>query len=204
MKNSSSRILTTHIGSLVRPPALVEVMKAKESGQSYDREELAARVRDSTRDVVQKQLDSGIDVPSDGEYGKPSFSGYANERLSGFEPRPIDPNESPLLNWLEENLRDHGWKIIAFVRLNPAFPGPINFVFGLTSIRFIPYCWSTLAFLIPPAFLFAYVGSTVNQAVIGRDTPEIITHIIVISLVLTILTSFAVWIKLQLSSMRDN
>ncbi len=42
MKNSSSRILTTHIGSLVRPPALVEIMRAKESGQSYDREELAA------------------------------------------------------------------------------------------------------------------------------------------------------------------
>ena len=99
MKNSSSRILTTHVGSLVRPPALVEVMRAKESGQSYDREELAGRVRESIRDVVQKQLESGVDVPSDGEYGKPSFSGYANERLSGFEPRPIDPNESPLLNW---------------------------------------------------------------------------------------------------------
>ncbi|MCI0799312.1 MAG: cobalamin-independent methionine synthase II family protein [Chloroflexi bacterium] len=99
MKNSSSRILTTHIGSLVRPTALVEIMRAKESGQSYDREELAAQVRDSTRDVVQKQLESGVDIPSDGEYGKPSFSGYVNERLSGFELRPRDPNESPLLNW---------------------------------------------------------------------------------------------------------
>lgn len=99
MKNSSSRILTTHIGSLVRPPALVEVIGAKERGQSYDREELAALVRDSVREVVRKQVESGIDVPSDGEYGKPSFSGYANERLSGFEPRPINPKESPLLNW---------------------------------------------------------------------------------------------------------
>ena len=106
MKNSSSRILTTHIGSLVRPTALVEIMRAKESGQSYDREELAAQVRDSTRDVVQKQLESGVDIPSDGEYGKPSFSGYANERLSGFEPRPIDPNESPLLNWGRERQTD--------------------------------------------------------------------------------------------------
>ncbi len=99
MKNSSSRILTTHVGSLVRPPALIEAMRAKESGQSYDREELAGRVRESIRDVVQKQLESGVDVPSDGEYGKPSFSGYVNERLTGFEPRPRDPNESPLLNW---------------------------------------------------------------------------------------------------------
>ncbi len=99
MKHSTERILTTHVGSLVRPPALVEAMRAKGSGRSYDRETLAGLVRDSTRDVVQKQLGSGVDVPSDGEYGKPSFSGYVNERLTGFEPRPRDPNESPLLNW---------------------------------------------------------------------------------------------------------
>jgi 5-methyltetrahydropteroyltriglutamate--homocysteine methyltransferase len=74
-------------------------MRAKESGQPYDREELAGLVRSSVRDVVQKQAQNGIDIPSDGEYGKPSFSGYVNERLTGFERRPRDPNESPLLNW---------------------------------------------------------------------------------------------------------
>ena len=73
MKNSSSRILTTHVGSLVRPPALVEVMKVKESGQSYDRGELAGLICDSVNDVVRQQLESGVDVPSDGEYGKPSW-----------------------------------------------------------------------------------------------------------------------------------
>jgi 5-methyltetrahydropteroyltriglutamate--homocysteine methyltransferase len=99
MKRSTDRILTTHVGSLVRPPGLVELMRAKENGQPYDQQELAARVQSSVREVVHRQVETGIDIPSDGEYGKPSFSGYVNERLSGFERRPRDPNESPLLNW---------------------------------------------------------------------------------------------------------
>ena len=99
MKRSTDRILTTHVGSLVRPPGLVELMRAKESGQAYDHAELAASVRSSVQEVVRKQVEAGVDIPSDGEYGKPSFSGYANERLTGFTRRPRDPNESPLLNW---------------------------------------------------------------------------------------------------------
>src|SRR5262249_61741885 len=99
MKRSTDRILITHVGSLVRPPGLVEIMRAKENGQAYDQQELAARVQSSVREVVQKQVETRVDIISDGEYGKPSFSGYVNERLSGFERRPRDPNESPLLNW---------------------------------------------------------------------------------------------------------
>jgi 5-methyltetrahydropteroyltriglutamate--homocysteine methyltransferase len=99
MKQSTDRILTTHVGSLVRPPGLVELIRAKENGQPYDQQELAAQVQSSVREVVHKQVETGVDIPSDGEYGKPSFSGYVNERLSGFERRPRDPNESPLLNW---------------------------------------------------------------------------------------------------------
>jgi 5-methyltetrahydropteroyltriglutamate--homocysteine methyltransferase len=102
MKRSTDRILTTHVGSLVRPPDLVEIMRAKENGQPYDQEELAAKVKGSVREVMQKQVEIGVDIPSDGEYGKPSFSGYVNERLTGFERRPRDPHESPLLNWGRE------------------------------------------------------------------------------------------------------
>lgn len=99
MKRSTHRILTTHIGSLVRPPELRELMRAKDSGQAYDPATLAARVQSAVREVVRRQVEVGIDIPSDGEYGKPSFSGYVNERLSGFERRPRNPNEGPLLNW---------------------------------------------------------------------------------------------------------
>src|SRR5919202_3998481 len=98
MQRSTDRILTTHVGSLMRLPGLVELMRAKENGQAYDQQELAARVRSAVQEVVRKQVEVGVDIISDGEYGKPSFSGYANERLSGFERWPRDPNESPLLN----------------------------------------------------------------------------------------------------------
>ena len=87
MKRSMDRILTTHVGSLVRPPEVRDVMRAKESGQ-YDATEVAARVKDAVAAVVQQQAACGIDIPSDGEYSKSSFSGYANDRLSGFESRP--------------------------------------------------------------------------------------------------------------------
>jgi 5-methyltetrahydropteroyltriglutamate--homocysteine methyltransferase len=99
MKRSTDRILTTHVGSLVRPPGLVELMRAKENGQPYDQQDLVARVQSSVQEVVHKQVETAVDIISDGEYGKPSFSGYVNERLSGFERRPRDPHESPLLNW---------------------------------------------------------------------------------------------------------
>ena len=99
MKNSSSRILATHIGSLARPPEILEMLRAKEDGQPYDAEALAGLVRQSVQEVVRRQVETGIDVPSDGEYGKPSFSTYVHYRLTGFEARPLDPGESPLLNW---------------------------------------------------------------------------------------------------------
>ena len=99
MKRSTDRILTTHIGGLARPPGLAQLMRAKESGQAYDQEELATSVRSSVKEVVQKQLEAGVDILSDGGCGKPSFSGYVNERLTGFTRRPRAPNESPLLNW---------------------------------------------------------------------------------------------------------
>ncbi len=87
MHKSTERILTTHVGSLVRPPAVVEVLKAKESGQPYDPADLAARVRAGVAEGVRQQAAAGIDVPSDGEFSKSSFTNYANERLTGFETR---------------------------------------------------------------------------------------------------------------------
>jgi len=97
MKNSSTRIRTTHVGSLVRPPKLIELLRAKESGEAYDQNALDDRVRSSVVDVVRMQADASIDIPSDGEYGKLNFAGYVNERLTGFERRPRKPNERPIL-----------------------------------------------------------------------------------------------------------
>ena len=90
MKRSSSRILTTHVGSLIRPPALQQFLRAKQAGKPYDQSAYQKCLADSVAAVVHKQAETGIDVISDGEFGKSiSWSQYVLERLSGFERRPI-------------------------------------------------------------------------------------------------------------------
>ncbi|HKW36898.1 MAG TPA: cobalamin-independent methionine synthase II family protein [Burkholderiales bacterium] len=85
MKRSEDRILTTHAGSLPRPADLLELIRAKEHGGSYDRGAYAARVRSAVAAIVDKQVRLRIDVVDDGEMGKPGFIPYVNERLAGFE-----------------------------------------------------------------------------------------------------------------------
>ena len=90
MKRSSSRILTTHVGSLIRPPALQDFLRSKQAGRPYDQAGYAKCLSDSVAAVVREQVQTGIDVVSDGEFGKSiSWSQYVLERLSGFERRPI-------------------------------------------------------------------------------------------------------------------
>ncbi len=92
MKRSSNRILTTHVGSLIRPSALQDFLRAKQAGKPYDRAAYEACLTQSVAEVVHKQSEVGIDVVSDGEFGKSiSWSQYVLERLSGFERRPIKP-----------------------------------------------------------------------------------------------------------------
>ena len=84
MKRSTDRILTTHVGSLPRPPALRE---AEQAGRTNS-EEYRAALKEGVRDVVRKQVEAGLDIINDGEIYKPSWSGYIRERLQGFEARP--------------------------------------------------------------------------------------------------------------------
>jgi 5-methyltetrahydropteroyltriglutamate--homocysteine methyltransferase len=95
MQRSTQRILTTHIGSLPRPDDLRPLLQARDRGEAYEPQALAARVRSSVRDVVRQQAEAGIDVVSDGEQGKNSFTNYIRERLSGFEAVNPDPYPGP-------------------------------------------------------------------------------------------------------------
>ena len=90
MKRSTDRILSTHVGSLIRPDALQEFLRAKQGGKPYDEKAYQTCLADSVAAVVRQQAKAGIDVVSDGEFGKSiSWAQYALERLSGFERRPI-------------------------------------------------------------------------------------------------------------------
>lgn len=81
-----SRILTTHVGSLPRPHALLDAMKEKMAGSSPP--DYESRVQQAVAECVRKQADVGIDIVSDGEQSKPGFFAYVQERLGGFQPRP--------------------------------------------------------------------------------------------------------------------
>ena len=95
MKRSNDRILTTHVGSLIRPPELQEFLRAVQSGKPYDEAAYQRCLTDSVAAVVKQQADVGIDVPSDGEFGKSiSWAQYALTRLSGFERRPIKDDKA--------------------------------------------------------------------------------------------------------------
>jgi 5-methyltetrahydropteroyltriglutamate--homocysteine methyltransferase len=84
MKRSSERILTTHTGSLPRPADLAALLQAKESGELKDTAGFAARVKSAVAETVQRQAGAGVDIVNDGEMGKPSYSTYVKDRLSGF------------------------------------------------------------------------------------------------------------------------
>jgi 5-methyltetrahydropteroyltriglutamate--homocysteine methyltransferase len=87
VKRSTDRILTTHVGSLVRPPEVVGIMRGREPATPFSPDELATLDRE-VQGVVRTEAEIGIDIPSDGEYSKSSFSGYIQDRLTGFQTIP--------------------------------------------------------------------------------------------------------------------
>jgi 5-methyltetrahydropteroyltriglutamate--homocysteine methyltransferase len=96
MKHSTDRILTTHVGSLIRPKELQDFLRLKQSGKPYDRAAYDACLTASVAGIVKRQAEAGIDVVSDGEFGKSiSWSQYVLERLSGFERRPVKADANP-------------------------------------------------------------------------------------------------------------
>src|SRR5262249_10454350 len=94
MKRSTDRILTTHVGSLIRTPEIMQGLKARTLNRPYDQERLAADVARGVAEVVGKQVEVGIDGANDGELGRHGFTSYAHQRLGGLRPRELEANES--------------------------------------------------------------------------------------------------------------
>jgi 5-methyltetrahydropteroyltriglutamate--homocysteine methyltransferase len=88
LQQNSDRIQTTHIGSLPRPHDLLDIMKAKLNKQPYDESKYQRLLTKAVADTIRKQADCGIDFVTDGEFSKPGFFTYIQERLEGFEARP--------------------------------------------------------------------------------------------------------------------
>jgi len=84
MKLSTDRILTTHVGSLPRPPDLLAMLEARETGQGFDEAAFEARLARAVREIVEQQVACGIDSVCDGEQSKISYTFYVRHRLSGI------------------------------------------------------------------------------------------------------------------------
>jgi len=96
LKRSTHRILTTHVGSLIRPPKLLDFIRAQQEGRAIDEKAYDQCLRESVSEVAKQQAQAGVDIINDGEFGKStSWSLYALNRLSGFEKRPIQPGADP-------------------------------------------------------------------------------------------------------------
>jgi 5-methyltetrahydropteroyltriglutamate--homocysteine methyltransferase len=92
MKLSTDRILTTHVGSLPRSQAVVDLLFKKEQGETYDPMEFDRVVAHAVSETVRRQVEIGIDCVSDGETSKIGYATYIKDRLTGFSgdnPRQI-------------------------------------------------------------------------------------------------------------------
>jgi 5-methyltetrahydropteroyltriglutamate--homocysteine methyltransferase len=95
MPHNADRILTTHVGSLIRPPQLIEFWRAIEDGKPYDEAAFEACLAQSVAEVVRQQAEVGIDIVSDGEFSKgANWAFYVHKRLSGITVRPATAEEA--------------------------------------------------------------------------------------------------------------
>jgi 5-methyltetrahydropteroyltriglutamate--homocysteine methyltransferase len=95
MQRSTDRILTTHVGSLPRPPDLQQLLQTKDRGEPYDGRAFEARVTQAVAESVRTQVEVGIDIVTDGELSKSSFTNYVKDRLSGLDAVNSDPYPGP-------------------------------------------------------------------------------------------------------------
>ena len=133
MEGGHDRILTTHGGSLPRPPELLDMLVARAERRDVPEERFAAAVRDALGDAVRRQVAAGIDVVSDGEMAKTGFASYMAERMTGFggESRMIPLADVAAFPDVAPRTTPSGPSTRA---LRPANDGPITYV-GPDALR---------------------------------------------------------------------
>ncbi len=97
MAAGTKRILTTHVGSLARPQAFIDLMKKKDRGEAVSDQEYTGTLERAVAEIVRLQAEVGIDIVSDGELGKQiTWSRYVLLRMTGFERRPVEESGMPM------------------------------------------------------------------------------------------------------------
>jgi 5-methyltetrahydropteroyltriglutamate--homocysteine methyltransferase len=169
---STDRILTTHAGSLPRPPDLREMVFAKSRGQAYDPAALERRLTSAVAEIVQQQIKSGLDSVNDGELSKSNFTDYVRARLAGYEDRPAGERRR-----LEITARDR----TKFPDYFEATANPRARLQASTPTR--PVCNNKLRYIGAADlkrdldnFKAALAGVTIGEAFLPANTPGTIEH----------------------------
>lgn len=101
---------------------------------------------------------------------------FARTALGQPLARSFDNN---MLQWLATQISTKSWRVVAFIRINPAFPnGPVNYLLGLTSIRFKDFFWASVIFPYPLCLAFAYVGESAGGLVLEGDAKRLAQFIV--------------------------
>ena len=144
MNRSSNRILTTHVGSLIRPPRLLELAQAQQKGETVDAQIYEQCLAGSVAEVVRRQAQAGVDIVNDGEFGKStSWSLYTLKRVSGFELRLIRTGADPFARGADrerfkefyaelEGGNDHTWSNVT--KSEAVCVGPVKYT-GLGELQ---------------------------------------------------------------------
>lgn len=98
--------------------------------------------------------------------------------------------------WLRHQIRKGDWQLLLFTRINPVFPfGPLNYFFGLTSVRFGKFFYMTALGILPPSALIAALGNTLGSLTLDRDAEIILENIFILSAILTLLVGIRIGVK---------
>ena len=122
MKRSTERILTTHTGSLPRPPDLTAMLESLDAESALDTAAFEARVRHAVADIVRQQVDAGVDIVNDGEQGKVGYSTYVRHRLTGFGGKSAVASRADWADFPEAAARAERRSAVS----RPACDGPIE------------------------------------------------------------------------------
>jgi 5-methyltetrahydropteroyltriglutamate--homocysteine methyltransferase len=171
MALGQQRILTTHVGSLHRPDDLVELIDAREHGNSPELDVFHARVKSAVYDITRQQVETGIDIVSDGEQGKPGYVTYIKDRLTGFEGehrRPVNATATAR-DFPEYTQRQAGQGSTSAILYRPACNGPIAWKDFYSVIRDIENFRSAVDAQHPVAAFMTAASPGVVPLFLGND-----------------------------------
>jgi 5-methyltetrahydropteroyltriglutamate--homocysteine methyltransferase len=172
MLRSSDRILTTHAGALPRSERLRGLVMARSQGEPHGAAELETLLRQEVADTVAKQVAIGIDSVNDGELGKPNFTNYIHERLSGVETRPYkDGEDASFSSLIRREVGRYGAYYRKIFELFPRSQRP-----NIACIGELRYAGHHLVKQDIENFRAALAGKNVADAFLPAVTPGTIEH----------------------------